>query len=210
MPLFIRANRYLSLLLCKGILKSIWKLMVGAINMSCGPQLNRPWHCISPLFSQVLAGSIFFPFPFLWHGLSPQLSTHLQSGSQGLMRSCSCCALAPNGRAEERVNKWPSPAKTKWSLSAELWPPVTKSKEAANRGLTQQNDGLFIHFSVCRMHALYYIPWGERRLGGAMGNRVVKNVLCETHMLELQIWDLDTDFQEENLPRDSQRSLPPV
>lgn len=45
---------------------------------------------------------------------------------------------------------------------------------------------------------------------GARGNRVMKNILCKTHILGLHIWDLDTDFQRENLPRDTQRSLPPT
>lgn len=107
-----------------------------------------------------LASSIFSSFPFLWHGLSPQLSAHWQRGSQGRLRSSS--DLAPNSRAEEWVNKQITPAKTKWSLWVGLWPPVTKYKEVANRGLTQKNIDLFIRFTVSRMCAVYYIPEGRQ------------------------------------------------
>lgn len=102
------------------------------------------------LFSSwLLARSFFPPFHFLWRELSLQLSTH----SEGKPRAIEELLLWCFG-TKEWLSKQLSPAKTKWSLQAELWPPVTKCKEVASRGLTQQNTGLFIHFSMCWMCTL--------------------------------------------------------
>lgn len=119
-----------------GILKPNWKPMAGAINTPCssayGPWSNRTWQPLSPLFSQMLASRIFFPFPFLCHGPSQQLSAHLQRGSQGKSRSL-CCALVLNSKAEEWISDQVLPRQNghfKWScglqwqrrLPTEGWP----------------------------------------------------------------------------------------
>lgn len=62
-----------------------------------------------------------------------------------------------------------------------LWPPVTKYKKVANRGLTQQNVGLFIHFTVSRMCAVYYIPEG-RGVWKAWGGTLWWKMYCVKHV----------------------------
>lgn len=139
MPLFIRANRYLSLLACKGILKPMWKPMVGAINTPCsssyGPWLNRTWECLSPLFSCMLAGRFFSLF--LFYGMDCPHSSALicrgeAKGNWGAL------VVLWHQRAELRsewISKWVLPrwnGHFKWScglqwqstrrLPTESWP----------------------------------------------------------------------------------------
>lgn len=125
------------------------------LSMARGPLGPDNTHLFS--FSGCWQAVFFSPFHFLQRELSPQLSTH----SEGKPRAIEELFLWCFG-TKEWVSKWPSPAKTRWSLRVELWPLVTKCKEVASRGLTQQKAGLFIHFSMCWMCVLSGRSEGEQ------------------------------------------------